>query len=120
MVRLVAEVMAYPVTYKHCPSVAKRAEPALSLSNSAKDKEDGNVLMPSIIHMRTKLFKGRPMFLRFDGGFAQNLGVGGFEVYDKDEIPLLAVGKHDLGLTNNQSELLALKAGIEMIVARGL
>ena len=43
----------------------------------------------------------------------------GFEVFDVDGSSMVKVGRHNVGNTNNESELLALKQALEFVVEHG-
>lgn len=117
MSSLIAEVMSYPVTFKVVPKL--RVATALDLipSDAADKEEDVLVtLKPSKSSRKVKVYDGTPMTVFVDGGYGGGIGVAGFVVDAPKGGEVVQVGKFDVGYSNNQSELLAVKYALEFIV----
>lgn len=82
---------------------------------------DGDVVLKASrwASRQAKEYPGVPLVVRCDGGFQGDVGSIGVVLYSTGGEEILRFGKYDVGYTNNQSELLAVRYALDTVVEMG-
>ena len=117
---LLAQIMQYPVSYKHDAKLAKRVAAAVYQPDVDQSK-DRLPLKPMAASLMVRWFTGRLFCVWFDEGYPSTTSVSsiGMHFVDVDGCPLYTRGEHKIGCTSNHSEFLGFRRALETLLERG-
>lgn len=94
-----AEIRSYPITLKQVGKLKVTA--ALRLNEEDSTDEVGMNIKPHVWRKNVKLYDGKPLLIRSDGGFIGGIGTIGFVVYDICGSELARGYAYDKGESSN-------------------